>query len=122
MTRLHNWAPRGEQLVDKVPQASAQGDADRRRATQEPGCVRGRQDQQPSRYGEEPLPWPIEQKRDYVDWARAVVAGLPFKPPALLAHFEEAAILASDTIEAEERTRRLETSRAAKEIDSIETA
>jgi (p)ppGpp synthase/HD superfamily hydrolase len=52
-----------------------------------------------------PPPWPIERKRAYVDWARAVVSGLLFKPPALLARFEEAAALASGTIEAEEKTR-----------------
>jgi hypothetical protein len=55
-----------------------------------------------------PPPWPIERKRDYVNWARAVVSGLSFKPPALLARFEEAAALASDAIEAEEKTQRLE--------------
>jgi (p)ppGpp synthase/HD superfamily hydrolase len=59
-----------------------------------------------------PPPWPIERKRAYVDWARAVVSGLSFKPPALLARFEEAAALASDTIEAEQKTRSLEISDA----------
>ena len=34
-----------------------------------------------------PPDWPIEQKREYVRWARAVVSGLPNKPPALLALF-----------------------------------
>jgi (p)ppGpp synthase/HD superfamily hydrolase len=46
-----------------------------------------------------PPPWPIERKRDYVKWARAVVSGLPFKQPELLAKFEEAARLASESIE-----------------------
>jgi guanosine-3',5'-bis(diphosphate) 3'-pyrophosphohydrolase len=59
-----------------------------------------------------PPPWPIERKRAYVDWAKEVVSGLSFKPPALLARFEEAAALASDTIEAEEKTRRREISGA----------
>jgi (p)ppGpp synthase/HD superfamily hydrolase len=59
-----------------------------------------------------PPPWPIERKRDYVKWARTVVSRLSFVPPALLARFEEAAALASDTIEAEEKTRRPETSNA----------
>jgi (p)ppGpp synthase/HD superfamily hydrolase len=59
-----------------------------------------------------PPPWPIQRKRAYVNWAKAVVSGLSFKPPALLARFEEAAELASDTIEAEEKTRRLEISDA----------
>lgn len=36
-----------------------------------------------------PPPWPKDQKRAYVDWARAVVSGLPFKPAGLMAGFEE---------------------------------
>jgi hypothetical protein len=48
-----------------------------------------------------PPPWPSERKINYVNWAKAVVSGLSFKPPALLARFEEVAALASDTIEAE---------------------
>ena len=46
-----------------------------------------------------PPPWPLDRKRTYVEWARAVVAGLPFKQPELLAKFEEAAELALDSIE-----------------------
>jgi len=46
-----------------------------------------------------PPPWPIDRKRTYVEWARAVVAGLPFKQPELLAKFEEAAELALESIE-----------------------
>jgi len=46
-----------------------------------------------------PPPWTVERKREYVDWAKAVVAGLPVKPAALLARFEEAARLASESIE-----------------------
>jgi len=38
-----------------------------------------------------PPPWPLERKRGYLAWARAVVAGLPFKPSGLLAKFEQAA-------------------------------
>ena len=38
-----------------------------------------------------PPPWPLERKRTYLEWARAVVAGLPFKPAGLLADFERAA-------------------------------
>jgi guanosine-3',5'-bis(diphosphate) 3'-pyrophosphohydrolase len=58
-----------------------------------------------------PPAWPIEQKIDYVNWAKAVVSGLSFKPRALLARFEDAAALATGTVEAEE-TRRLEISDA----------
>jgi (p)ppGpp synthase/HD superfamily hydrolase len=46
-----------------------------------------------------PPPWPIDRKRTYVEWARAVVSGLPFKQAGLLAKFEEAARLASESIE-----------------------
>jgi (p)ppGpp synthase/HD superfamily hydrolase len=46
-----------------------------------------------------PPPWPIHRKRTYIEWARAVVSGLPFKQPDLLAKFEEAARLASGSIE-----------------------
>jgi hypothetical protein len=67
-------------------------------------------------------PWLIERKIEYVNWAKAVISGLSFKPPTLLARFEEAAALATNTIETEEKTRSLETSRAAKENDSIEPA
>jgi (p)ppGpp synthase/HD superfamily hydrolase len=38
-----------------------------------------------------PPPWPLERKQIYLDWARAVVAGLPFKPAGLLAEFGQAA-------------------------------
>ena len=48
-----------------------------------------------------PPPWPKDQKRAYVDWARAVVSGLPFKPAGLMAGFEEAARLATESIEAD---------------------
>lgn len=46
-----------------------------------------------------PPPWPAERKRAYVDWAISVVAGLPIKPAGLLTRFEEAARLASESIE-----------------------
>jgi len=46
-----------------------------------------------------PPPWPKDRKRAYVDWARAVVAGLPFKQAGLMAGFEEAARLATESIE-----------------------
>lgn len=46
-----------------------------------------------------PPPWPENRKRAYVEWARAVVSGLPFKPTALLLRFEEAARLAMESIE-----------------------
>ena len=45
-----------------------------------------------------PPPWPAERKAEYVRWARAVVAGLPFKPPALMALFEGAATDAADRV------------------------
>ena len=46
-----------------------------------------------------PPPWPAERKRAYVEWARAVVSGLSFKPAGLLARFEDAARLATESIE-----------------------
>ena len=46
-----------------------------------------------------PPPWPPDRKRAYVEWARSVVSGLPFKPAGLLARFEEAARLAMESIE-----------------------
>jgi (p)ppGpp synthase/HD superfamily hydrolase len=46
-----------------------------------------------------PPPWPTDRKRAYVEWARAVVEGLPFKPAELLARFKEAARLATESIE-----------------------
>jgi (p)ppGpp synthase/HD superfamily hydrolase len=46
-----------------------------------------------------PPPWPTDRKRAYVEWARAVVSGLPVKPAALLARFEAAARLATESIE-----------------------
>jgi guanosine-3',5'-bis(diphosphate) 3'-pyrophosphohydrolase len=46
-----------------------------------------------------PPPWPKERKRAYVEWARAVVSGLPLKPARLMARFEEAARLATESIE-----------------------
>ena len=46
-----------------------------------------------------PPPWPKERKRAYVDWARSVVSGLPFTPAELLARFDEAARLATESIE-----------------------
>lgn len=46
-----------------------------------------------------PPPWPIERKRAYVEWAKAVVSQLPFKPAGLLARFEAAVRLASESIE-----------------------
>jgi (p)ppGpp synthase/HD superfamily hydrolase len=48
---------------------------------------------------ESPPPWPKDRKRVYVDWARSVVSGLPFKPAGLMARFEEAARLAMGSIE-----------------------
>jgi (p)ppGpp synthase/HD superfamily hydrolase len=59
-----------------------------------------------------PPPWPFERKIDYVNWAKAVVSGLSFKPPALLARFEDAVAFATGAIEAAERARRLEISDA----------
>ncbi len=44
-------------------------------------------------------PWPKDRKRAYVEWARAVVSGLPLKPAGLMARFEEAARLATESIE-----------------------
>ncbi|MGA2486423.1 MAG: phosphohydrolase, partial [Roseiarcus sp.] len=46
-----------------------------------------------------PPPWPVDRKRTYVEWARAVVSGLPFKHAGLLAKFDEAAKLALASIE-----------------------
>ena len=46
-----------------------------------------------------PPPWPTDRKRAYVEWARAVVSNLPLKPAGLLARFEEAARLATESIE-----------------------
>jgi (p)ppGpp synthase/HD superfamily hydrolase len=46
-----------------------------------------------------PPPWPIERKRAYVEWAKAVVSQLPFKPTGLLTRFEAAVKLASESIE-----------------------
>jgi GTP diphosphokinase / guanosine-3',5'-bis(diphosphate) 3'-diphosphatase len=46
-----------------------------------------------------PPPWPPDRKRAYVEWARAVVSGLPLKPTGLMARFEEAARLAMESIE-----------------------
>ncbi len=38
-----------------------------------------------------PPPWPADRKREYVTWAKSVVGGLRFKPPSLLAKFDEVA-------------------------------
>jgi (p)ppGpp synthase/HD superfamily hydrolase len=46
-----------------------------------------------------PPPWPNDRKQAYVEWARAVVSGLPLKPAGLLGRFEEAARLAMDSIQ-----------------------
>jgi hypothetical protein len=46
-----------------------------------------------------PPPWPVERKRAYVQWSRAVVAGLPVKPAELMAQFEEAARRAEESLE-----------------------
>jgi (p)ppGpp synthase/HD superfamily hydrolase len=46
-----------------------------------------------------PPPWPKERKRAYVEWARAVVSGLPLNPARLMARFEEAARSATESIE-----------------------
>ena len=45
-----------------------------------------------------PPAWPVERKREYVRWARAVVDRLPVKPPALLALFEAAADETADGV------------------------
>jgi len=37
-----------------------------------------------------PTHWPLERKQAYVAWAKAVVAGLPYKPAGLMAHFTAA--------------------------------
>ena len=41
-----------------------------------------------------PADWPLERRRDYVDWARAVVAGLRGASPWLEERFDEAAAAA----------------------------
>ena len=46
-----------------------------------------------------PPPWPEDRKQAYVEWARAIVSGLPLKPAGLMARFEEAARLAMESIE-----------------------
>src|ERR1700685_1396259 len=46
-----------------------------------------------------PPPRPTDRKRTYVEGARAVVSGLPFKPAGLMTRFEEAARLATESIE-----------------------
>jgi hypothetical protein len=46
-----------------------------------------------------PPPWPEDRKQAYVEWAQAVVSRLPCKPAAVLVRFEEAARLATDSIE-----------------------
>jgi (p)ppGpp synthase/HD superfamily hydrolase len=46
-----------------------------------------------------PPPWPGDRKLAYVEWARAVVSGLPLKPASLMARFEQAARLATESIE-----------------------
>jgi len=46
-----------------------------------------------------PPPWPADRKRAYVEWARAVVSGLPLQPAGPMARFEEAARLAMDSIQ-----------------------
>jgi (p)ppGpp synthase/HD superfamily hydrolase len=46
-----------------------------------------------------PPPWPRDRKQAYVEWARAVVSGLQFKPARLMSRFEEAARLATEKIE-----------------------
>jgi guanosine-3',5'-bis(diphosphate) 3'-pyrophosphohydrolase len=46
-----------------------------------------------------PPPWAPDRKRAYVESARAVVSGLPFKPAGLLGRFEEAARLAMESIQ-----------------------
>ena len=38
-----------------------------------------------------PPPWPLERKQKYLDWAKAVIAGLPYKPSGLLTEFERSA-------------------------------
>ena len=37
-----------------------------------------------------PVGWSLERRREYFEWARAVVQNLPEKPPKLMALFEEA--------------------------------
>ncbi len=46
-----------------------------------------------------PKGWPLERKRDYVDWARQVVAGLRGACPWLEAEFDAAAALAERALE-----------------------
>jgi (p)ppGpp synthase/HD superfamily hydrolase len=46
-----------------------------------------------------PPPWPVDRKRTYVEWAREVVSGLPFKQAGLLAKFEDAAKMALESID-----------------------
>jgi (p)ppGpp synthase/HD superfamily hydrolase len=46
-----------------------------------------------------PPPWPPDRKRAYVERARSVVSGLPFRPAGLLARFEEATRSAIESIE-----------------------
>ena len=41
-----------------------------------------------------PPHWPLERKQEYVNWAMAVVGGLPHKPPGLLAQFAAAVAVA----------------------------
>ena len=49
-----------------------------------------------------PPPWPPARKLQYVNWAQAVVAGLPCKPGSLFAKFEGAVRLALASIDNEE--------------------
>ncbi|MGO9742399.1 MAG: HD domain-containing protein [Roseiarcus sp.] len=46
-----------------------------------------------------PPRWSIERKRDYIDWASAVVARLPIRPAGLLAQFDEAVHRARQSLE-----------------------
>ena len=47
-----------------------------------------------------PVDWPLERRREYVGWARSVVAGLGDVCPSLQAQFEEAAKKAEEALNA----------------------
>ena len=51
-----------------------------------------------------PPPWPLERKRTYLAWARAVVAGLPNKPSGLFAEFNKAASSLEENLRVESET------------------
>lgn len=51
-----------------------------------------------------PVGWPAERRRAYLDWAEAVVAGLPALPEAALDQFRQASRAARDRIDARRQT------------------